>query len=99
MSRFAINVCLFLAVATVYVLASQCPDGCPCGQVCNNGTCQDGCMVFDNFVNVGETKAIYDRDCLCTDEVDQMGRVVKCAEATEFTGAPAGEPWSRNPNC
>ncbi|XP_060556886.1 uncharacterized protein LOC132717433 [Ruditapes philippinarum] len=96
MLRF--EVCLLLVVAVVYTMANECSN-CTCGQVCDStSVCADGCLVYDKFIKVGEELAVYGNTCKCQTETDEKGRVIVCT-SLEFVGAPAGDPWTLNPNC
>jgi hypothetical protein len=36
-----------------------------------------GCKIFDIFVPAGSTQAVYGRECECSNDSDEKGRIVK----------------------
>ncbi|XP_045199151.2 uncharacterized protein LOC123553515 [Mercenaria mercenaria] len=75
-------------------------EDCPCGSICNDGICEQGCKLYDTFIAAGSESEVYGRKCRCGDTPDERGMVLKCEEGVEFIGAPEGvAEWENNPAC
>ncbi|XP_060552189.1 uncharacterized protein LOC132713567 [Ruditapes philippinarum] len=98
---------LLFVVAVAFVVADEDEDNsctelkdCPCGSICIDGACTEGCMLYDKFMPAGSESEVYGRKCHCGDTPDEKGMLLECAENVEFVGAPEGvAEWENNPAC
>jgi len=63
-------------IETNWIIATLHFSDCACGDVCQDGSCQAGCQVYDVFIREGRERTVYGRRCQCGVDTDADGRPI-----------------------